>query len=163
MTVYRIPVPSVLRAAFPTNGLRAEMERAMDEVFAPRTEWPLPAADAREDATSFTLELDLPGVAAEHVEVTAEEGVLTIRAERRAREVATDERFVIAERAYGKVERRFRLPKTADQNAITASFTNGVLTVRIAKLVPAQPRRVPISVNVAAPTPSVAETSSAQS
>jgi len=163
MTVYRIPVPSVLRAAFPTNGVRAEMERAFDEMFAPRTAAALPAADAREDAASFTLELDLPGVAAEHVEVMAEEGVLTIRAERRARELGGEEHFVISERVHGKVERRFRLPKTADQNAISASFANGVLSVRIAKLLPAQPRRVPIAVNVSTPAPSVADASSAQS
>ncbi len=148
MTVYRIPVPSVLRSAFPTNGLRAEMERAMDEVFAPRADVAAPAADAREDATSFTLELDLPGVTVEQVEVLAEDGVLTIRAERRPRELSGDERLVVAERSHGKIERRFRLPKSADQKAISATFVHGVLTVRIAKLVPTQPRRVPISVDV---------------
>ena len=100
MTVYRFPVSSVLRAAFPANGLRADVERAMDDVLASRTAAPLPLADAREDAASFTIELDVPGVMPEHVEVLADDGVLT---------------------------------------------------VRIAKLVPAQPRRVTVSVEAGAP------------
>ncbi len=151
MTVYRFPVSSVLRAAFPANGLRADVERAMDDVFATRTATPLPLADAREDAASYTIELDVPGVMPEHVEVLAEDGVLTVRGARAARELADDQRVVMSERAHGSFARRFRLPKSADQNAITASYAHGVLTVRIAKLVPAQPRRVTVSVDAGAP------------
>ncbi len=151
MTVYRFPVSSVLRAAFPANGLRADVERAMDDVLASRTAAPLPLADAREDAASFTIELDVPGVMPEHVEVLADDGVLTVRGARAPRELADDQRLVVAERTHGSFERRFRLPKSADQNAITASYAYGVLTVRIAKLVPAQPRRVTVSVEAGAP------------
>jgi HSP20 family molecular chaperone IbpA len=82
MTVYRFPVSSVLRAAFPANGLRADVERAMDDVLASRTAAPLPLADAREDAASFTIELDVPGVMPEHVDVLADDGVLTVRGAR---------------------------------------------------------------------------------
>jgi HSP20 family protein len=156
MTFYRIPVPDMIRATLPTHTLRADMARAMEDVFSTRAEEFLPRADGREDATGFTIELDLPGVNPEQIEVLAEDGVLSIRGERAAREPANqdgagDERVLIGERPHGRFERRFRLPKSADLNMITASYALGVLTLRVAKIAPAQPRRVAIAVDVAAP------------
>jgi HSP20 family protein len=156
MTFYRIPVPDMIRATLPTHTLRADMARAMEDVFSTRAEEFLPRADGRADATGFTIELDVPGISPEQIEVLAEDGVLSIRGERTARdqanrEGASEERALIGERPQGRFERRFRLPKSADLNAITATYALGVLTVRVAKVAPAQPRRVPIAVDVAAP------------
>ena len=104
-----------------------------------------PAADVSETAGGYLIELELPGLAAEDVSVTVEDGVLSVAGERRAsyiRDVAEDddsqaqpeERKVHrAERHYGKFERRFRLPEDVDADAISASARNGVLSLAIGR------------------------------
>ncbi len=146
MSVYRFPLPTLFSASFPNAGARADVDRVMSEMFTGRANSSLPLADAREDATGFTIELDIPGVAPESVEVLAEEGVLTIHATRAARELSDGEKAVFAERTSGKLSRRFRLPKSADLSAISASYALGVLSVRVGKLAPAQPRKVTVNV-----------------
>jgi HSP20 family protein len=138
--------------AFPTLHIRRELERLLNDgpVPAPRAgEWQ-PAVDAREDAEGFTLELAIPGVAPEQVEVLAEDGVLTVKGARDARELTEGEKAVFSEQVRGRFTRRFRLPKSADLQTVSASYALGILTVRVAKVAPAQPRRVPVS--VASPT-----------
>lgn len=160
MTIYSFPLNGAsLRGAAMTGtpaaptGLRREMDRLVSEVFGAARPDALgqsaafaPAADAIEDAASFTLTLDLPGVRADKLDVLAEEGVLTIRGER-IRAAANHEgaRTLFAERSAGSFERRFRLPKAADSSAIEATLQDGELTVRVAKVAPAHPRRVPVN------------------
>lgn len=166
MTIYRFPMPTLMTPMMPTvlqrpvrqsadasqrSSLRNEVERVMQTVpgIFGTQEWM--TADARESATGFTIELDLPGVSPEAIDVLAEEGVLLVRASRDARTLADGERQVIGERRFGNVERRFRLPKSADQADIRADYHNGVLSVHIAKVSPAQPRRVTVAVGNTAP------------
>ena len=73
--------------------------------------------------------------------------MLVVRGSRTVRELAEGERRLVGERALGQFTRRFRLPKTADANTLAASYAHGVLTVRVSKVAPAQPRRVPITVD----------------
>lgn len=143
MTFFTIPM-SPARTA---SGIRRELDRLFDEAVQSKsmTGW-VPAADIREDAQSFTVDLDLPGVSAESVEVLAEDGVLTIKGDRAARAPQEGERTIVAERTNGSFLRRFRLPKSADASRIGANYANGLLTVRIEKVAPAQPRRVTVQV-----------------
>lgn len=142
MSIYRFAMPSLLQTPFPSNSLRTEMQRVLNEVQSASTADVTPQVDARESASGFTLEFDLPGVSADSVEVLAEDGVLTVRATRSQRELAEGEQAVFTERVAGNYVRRFRLPKSADLGAIQASYANGVLTVRVAKLAPAQARKI---------------------
>lgn len=152
MTIHTLPFAT---ASLPTLSLRRELDRLFDDVFVGRPSaagastsaagWQ-PATDAREDDTGFTLTLDLPGVSPESVEVLAEDGVLTVKGARVAPAAAEGVRAVFTERAHGAFLRRFRLPKSADLQAIDASYSHGVLTLRVGKVAPAQPRRVPVSV-----------------
>lgn len=146
MSVYRLPLPTVFQTSFPAASLRSDMERVMDGLFTSNGTNHAINAEAREDATGFTLELEVPGINADALEVLAEDGVLTVRGSRPNRELAEGERVLFAERANGEISRKFRLPKTADLSAISASYANGVLTVRVAKIAPAQPRRVTVNV-----------------
>lgn len=135
--------------AFSTVTLRRELDRFFDEAQPGRgqdSEWQ-PAVSIREDAGGYTVLVDLPGVDPSAVELVAEDGTLTVRGARAAHAPAEGERMVLSEQSQGRFARRFRLPKAADQQAVTASYALGVLTVRIAKVAPAQPRRVPITVH----------------
>ncbi|MCE2902345.1 MAG: Hsp20/alpha crystallin family protein [Gemmatimonas sp.] len=142
MTLYTFP----LTAPRLTSSARRDLDRLLGETFSaqPASAWQ-PPVDAREDATGYTIDIDLPGVTPDSLEVLAEDGVLTIRGARPAREAATNEQVLFTERAQGPFARRFRLPKAADLQSVSATFTDGVLQVRIAKIAPAQPRRVPVT------------------
>lgn len=105
---------------------------------APRAVLPLGVWD---EAEKFTVELDAPGIPEGAFDITLHEGVLTVRAERKpAREDATFE-----SRRYGTWEQSIVVPKTVDPNSVTASLANGVLTISIAKIAEAQPRKIPVT------------------
>lgn len=108
----------------------------------------LPAVDVHEEAAQFTVRADLPGVEAKDIQVTADNGVLTIRGERhlekREPQQGGYERY---ERVAGTFERRFTLPDTVRADDIRARHTNGVLEVVIPKQPAAEPRRVNVEVN----------------
>jgi len=103
-----------------------------------------PAVDVREIDTAFVLNVDIPGVAAQDVEITSDKGVLTISGKRTA-ETEEPNSYNRVERAYGKFARRFTLPESANTDAIAAKTANGVLTVTIPKREAVQPRRIKIA------------------
>lgn len=153
MTFYSFPMTAPVAPA----GMRREMDRLVQEVFGGKSVnatngmngasgW-TPATDGVEDATGYTLELEIPGIAPEAVEVLAEDGVLIVRGERTRGNLQEGQRSIFGERTHGSFERRFRLPKSADLSNIEARYALGMLTVRIAKVAPAQPRRVQIAVD----------------
>ncbi len=95
-----------------------------------------PVVEAKEDDKGLTIEVDLPGVNPDDVSVELNEGVLTIKAERKLEkdiEEAEKEgvKYHIAERAYGTFLRRFTLPFEADEDKIEATFDKGVLKIFI--------------------------------
>jgi HSP20 family protein len=103
-----------------------------------------PAVDVTEEATRFVISADVPGVDPKDIEITMDNGVLTIKGERKA--VATDEGsgYSRVERAYGSFYLRFSLPDTADAEGIRATTTHGVLEVSIPKKAAVQPRRIEV-------------------
>lgn len=104
----------------------------------------LPAADIYEEASQFLLHLDLPGVNPASVEITSEQGVLTIRGQRELQRPDNHEGYRRVERLSGNFQRRFTLPETADVNNIRAKASNGVLEVVIPKLAQVQPRKIQV-------------------
>ena len=104
-----------------------------------------PAVDIREDDDSFTLYADIPGVDAKDIEITMEDGVLTIKGERKRESAEERNGFRRTERARGTFYRRFSMPDTVDAEKITARGTNGVLEVVIPKQAKLQPRRIPVA------------------
>jgi HSP20 family protein len=140
-----------IAASFPNASLRRDIDRLFVDAFTgrPAAQWQ-PHVTAREDGQGYTFEADLPGVAPETVEVLAEDGVLTLRGTRVFRSLAAGEKALLTEAPSGAFQRRFALPKQADLQAVEASYQLGVLTVRVAKVAPAQPRRVPVTVTPAA-------------
>lgn len=158
MTYYRFAVPTPA----PITNLRREMDRLFEEVFAGRVagNWQ-PSVSAREDAEGYSLDIDLPGVPVASVEVLTEDGVLTVRGERATRNLSEGERSLLTETPSGRFVRQFRLPKAANLESIQAAYENGVLSVRIAKVSPPQPRRVPVSMGSLNVVPAAAPTTTA--
>lgn len=92
-----------------------------------------PSVDITEDENNFTLLADIPGVDPKDIEVSMENGVLTIKGERNTEEKTEKENFRRVERQYGLFYRRFTLPDTANADKIKAKSDNGVLRVTIPK------------------------------
>lgn len=104
-----------------------------------------PAVDIAEYSDKFVLRADIPGVDPSSVEVTLENGVLTLAGSReKAVEAAGVERRRV-ERATGRFYRRFALPDTIDGESVSASGKHGVLEIVIPKRPASQPRRINVS------------------
>ena len=103
-----------------------------------------PVADVWETADAYRIDLEIPSVPAEAVEVAVEEGVLIMSGERSRVERAEGERNHRLERRAGKFSRRFKLPEDADAEAISARVANGVLEVTVNKREERTPRRIEV-------------------
>ena len=121
-----------------------EIDRLADQISAgtraPRS-FPM---DAYRRGDAFVVEMDLPGVAPDSIELTAEQNVLTVRAERRFERQEGDE-VIVAERPQGVYTRQLFLGNTLDQQNIQATYDHGVLRLKIPVAEQAKPRRVEIS------------------
>lgn len=104
-----------------------------------------PAVDIKEEEERFLIHADIPGVSADDIEVSMEEGVLTIKGERKHESTESGKDYKRLERSHGVFIRRFSLPDTVDANNISASSQNGVLELILPKSVPQQPRRIEVS------------------
>ena len=138
--------------------LMNRLHRQIDQLFADSVATPAgadtaisnwaPAVDVREEASQYTVHADLPGVDAKDIHVTADEGVLTIRGERRIeKHQHGTQGFERLERAEGSFLRRFTLPENVRTDEIRARHSNGVLEVVIPKQAAPEPRRVNIEIN----------------
>lgn len=103
-----------------------------------------PVADVWETASAYRIDLEIPSVAAEAVEVSVEDGVLVMRGERSRVERAEGERNHRLERRAGSFSRRFKLPEDADAEAISARIADGVLEVTVSKREDTKPRRIEV-------------------
>jgi HSP20 family protein len=112
-----------------------------DETAGATTDW-VPAVDIKEEDSRFLIQADVPGVESKDIEITMENGVLTLRGRRESESRSEQNGYRRIERVTGRFFRRFTLPDTADAEAIEARFSNGVLEVSIPKLPKVQPRRI---------------------
>ena len=126
------------------------LQRDIDRLFgAPQTTaadsgaW-LPPVDIHEEDDQFLLHVDLPGVDPKAVEITSEQGVLTIRGQREESQREARDGYRRIERISGEFQRRFSLPESADIQNIKAKALNGVLEVTIPKLAQVQPQRITV-------------------
>ncbi|MGO9512017.1 MAG: Hsp20/alpha crystallin family protein [Steroidobacteraceae bacterium] len=104
----------------------------------------LPPVDVREEDGQYLVQVDLPGVDPKAVEITCEQGVLSIRGRREESHREARDAYRRIERLTGQFQRRFSLPEAADVENIKAKAVNGVLEVAIPKLAPAKPQRIAV-------------------
>jgi HSP20 family protein len=105
-----------------------------------------PAVNILEREDAIVISADLPGLKAEDVEVTIDNGVLTLKGERTLEEVTEGETYHRVERSYGKFERSFSVPNSVDPKKIEARFVNGEMTLTLPKRDESKPRSVKIKV-----------------
>ena len=114
-----------------------------DDVETPVSDW-VPAVDVVEEKDRFLLRADVPGVAPADIDISMDEGALTISGERQTEKYEDAEGVRRFERVSGRFYRRFALPETADADGIVAKSANGILEVSIPKLPEVQPRRITV-------------------
>jgi HSP20 family protein len=123
-----------------------ELDRLTQQFFRGNGTMAHPAAmpmDAWRDGDTFVVEFDLPGVAPDAIDLDVERNVVTVRAERPARE--NTEEMLAAERARGTFSRQLVLGDNLDTEHIDANYDVGVLTLRIPVAEQAKPRKIEIS------------------
>jgi HSP20 family protein len=103
-----------------------------------------PAVDYRQTDDGYQLEVDLPGLTKEDVDIAVEDNVLTISGERRHPGEANGNGYQRTERWFGKFARSFTLPGQVDASKVQATFTNGVLSIALPKVEDARRRKVEI-------------------
>lgn len=97
-----------------------------------------------EDEKSYHVEVELPGVAQEDLDLSLEDGKLTLTAERKP---AEDRKYLLNEVRYGKLQRVLRVPETVDPEAVEAEFKHGILHLSLGKKEIAQPRKIQVKVS----------------
>lgn len=130
-------------------------QRAMDRLFdqffgdnAPEGDGAQPATyylpvDVFESDDAYTLLASVPGFREDQVEVTFEDGILSIKA--KAEQHKAPGRWLRQERPFGSFVRRLELPQQSETGKISAQFENGVLTITVPKAAKPQPVKIPIS------------------
>ena len=100
--------------------------------------------DVFEDDGAYTFRADLPGLDKKDVNVSFEDNVLTLAGERHFEEKEDKSQYRRLERRYGKFTRSFSLPGQIESSKVDASFTDGVLSVRVPKTEAAKARKIKI-------------------
>jgi HSP20 family protein len=130
--------------------LQDEMSRLFDDrlpqVSGESVGW-APRCDIFEDEEGVSLRFELAGVEPKDVDIRFENGVLTLRGERKMEKEEKREHYHRVELSYGTFTRSFSLPGTIDPEKIRAESKNGVLTVLLPKRPEAKPKSIQVKVN----------------
>jgi HSP20 family protein len=120
-----------------------DLDRLSQQLWGTATRPSVMAMDAWRDGDEFVVEFDLPGVSPDSVDLDVERNVLTVRAERPA--LNDDRELIAAERPRGVFSRQLILGDNLDTESVGASYSSGVLTLRIPVAEQAKPRKIQIS------------------
>ena len=144
-------------AAWPTFGrlsdLRDEIDRLFESPLTTRARpsqllsgW-TPALDVYEEKDRFVVKAELPGMKKEEIEVSFQDGSLSIAGERQSETKHEDAEVYRAERFFGRFQRTVTLPASVATDQVKASYKDGVLTVTLPKTEEAKPKQIDVAVN----------------
>jgi HSP20 family protein len=108
--------------------------------------WVPPVDIYQNGDNELVLKAELPDMVRENIDVTVENGTLTIKGEKKFAGEPKEEQFHRIERRYGVFSRSFSLPQTVDAAKVSAEYKNGVLTVRLPVREEAKPRSIKVDV-----------------
>ena len=106
----------------------------------------IPPVDISETDDKLLLRAELPGLNEEQIDIQIDDSVLLLKGERKFENDQTDENFHRVERCYGSFSRSFTLPTNVDEDAISAQFDHGVLTIDIPKRAEEKPKTVKVQI-----------------
>ena len=104
-----------------------------------------PRIDVEENENEYQVYADVPGLNKKDVSITLEDGVLTIKGERKREEKKEDQNTSYMERNHGNFSRSFTLPSKVDEKKIAANLKDGVLSVSLPKAEVVKPKEIAIS------------------
>ena len=132
---------------WPAFGRVTSLQDEIDRLFeTPAPAW-APALDVHEDKNGYQIRVELPGLKREEIEVSLNEGTLTISGERKVETVAEGTEVHRQERYYGKFTRALTLPAAVSADKVHAAYKDGVLTVTLPKAEEAKPRQINVAAN----------------
>ena len=103
-----------------------------------------PALDISERKDAYVVTVEVPGIKADDLDITLEDGLLTIKGERRFTQESSEQQFHRVERRYGSFRRSITLPSQVQAEQIEASFEDGVLEVTVPKAEEAKPKKITV-------------------
>ena len=134
------------RYSDPLSALKSEMDSLVDSFIGGlpaftgmfgtsggRSFSPTPHMDVKETDKEIVVEAELPGIDDKDISLSLQDGVLTIRGEKKLARDEEKENYRMMERRHGSFQRSVRLPDTVDEDKVEASFDNGVLKVSLPK------------------------------
>ena len=107
------------------------------------SQW-LPSVDIKEDDKQYVITADIPGVEPKDIHVSMENGMLSIKGERKTEKKDEENGYRRVERSYGSFHRRFTLPEIADSENVSAKGKNGVLEITVAKRETSKARKIEV-------------------
>lgn len=99
-------------------------------------DWVAPAAAASSSDNAYTISIELPGVNEDDISVTAENGMISIKGEKKTEREEKGDTWYFSERQFGSFQRSFSMPADADEAAVNATLKDGVLTVTVPRKAP---------------------------
>jgi HSP20 family protein len=105
-----------------------------------------PTTDIAETDKEYEVTVELPGIDEKDVEVTLANGVLSIKGEKKFEREEKKKDYYVSERSFGSFHRSIRVPDDVDADKVSASFNQGVLTLKLPKQPEAQPATKKIEV-----------------
>jgi HSP20 family protein len=110
------------------------------------SQWVPPVDIYQTGEHELVLKAELPDMSREDIDITLENGTLTIKGEKKLSGDVKDEQFHHVERRYGTFSRSFSVPQTVDAAKVGAEYRNGVLTIRLPLREEAKPRQIKVDV-----------------
>lgn len=135
------------------NDFFGEFDRFFDNVLSTttfRSDLPAdfsPRVDIRDTEDSVYLTFELPGLSKEDIKVSVADNVLTITGERKSESEEKDNGYVRREIRSGSFSRSFTLPRTVNNNKVSADYRNGLLEIRLDKAEEVKPRQIEVKVS----------------
>jgi len=117
-----------------------------DEGLMTSGSWVPPVDIYQNGDQELVLKAELPDMNREEIDITVDNGTLTIRGEKKLSSEVKEEQFHRIERRYGAFSRAFSLPQTVDPGKVAAEYKQGVLTVRLPLREEAKPRSIKVDV-----------------
>jgi HSP20 family protein len=134
--------------------IQDEMNKLFDDFFGRpiiRTEWSEgvwnPSVDVSEDKDNVIIKAEMPGMNKDDVKISIQDGVLTLKGEKRQEKEEKDKNYHRIERNYGSFCRSFQLPTSVKSDKVKASYKDGVLSIALPKTEEVKPKEIPISID----------------